>query len=702
MISLFISCPKNMEYLLEDELKSLGLAITRVSPRGVYGDATLKILYKICLWSRLANRVHVILFEADAPDLPSFKNACRDYHWDSVFSVDKTFSIEFHGKAPFINNTMFGGQLIKDGVVDFFNEKMGKRPNVDKQQPQIRLQGYLKKGRLTVSLDVVGYSLHQRGYRLTHGGAPLKENIAAALLIRAGWPAMIDDEAPFIDPCCGSATLLIEAALMACQQAPGLFRFDQALPNWCGHDEDLWQQQRLLAEEKMVELRCPIVGFDVDPRAIEVAEQNIQRAGFANKIIVKQQSIVHFKMNSSKAGLLVCNPPYGERLKDPLSLLPVYQALGQALFDHCQQFKAAVFTSNTMLAQAVGLKVTKRYQFYNGALPTTLYCYDIGDDNQLKLNTKENRSGDALALFNRLQKNQKHLAKWLKRTGHSCYRLYNADLPNYAFAIDVYADWVHVQEYKPPKEIPEKKAQKRVIELMDILPEVLGINPKHIVLKQRQRQRGRNQYSAVDQRKRLITVTEGSAKFKVNLHDYLDTGLFLDHRVLRQQLAQNGKGKRFLNCFCYTAAFSVHAALAGALTYNVDMSNTYLRWAEDNFKLNKIDFKRHQFIQADCLKWLQGCQSRFDIILLDPPSFSNSKRMESTFDVQRDHVSLIENAMALLVSGGELYFSNNLSSFKLSEKVSERYSVDDITFKTLDEDFKKYKSAHRCYRIASR
>jgi len=686
-----------MEYLLEDELNALGLEVNKVSPMGVYGDASLKILYDICLWSRLANRVQLILFSGDVTDNASLSQLCSQYTWKDIFSVDKTIAIDFHGESSFINNTMYGAQLVKDGIVDYFKQ-YGDRPSVDKKNPDIRLHAYIKHDKLTISLDLLGYSLHQRGYRLVAGGAPLKENIAAAILARLGWAELAEKGYSFVDPFCGSGTFLIEAAMIASKTAPGLLRKDQAFKNWKGHDAALWQAAIQSAELKCQPIENSITGFDHENKVLKIAQENIDKIGFSELITLKQQAIRDYQTQPGP-GLLICNPPYGERLENPLTLLPLYQDIGTALFTHCQGWQAAVLTTNPMLAKAIGLRCDKKYNFYNGPLKAKLYCIQIDESNQLKTNNKECFNPRTQALYNRLSKNKKHLSKWLKRTKTTCYRLYDADLPDYAFAVDLYGDWAHVQEYAPPKEIPKNKAEKRVIEMLQVLIEILDISASHVVLKQRKRQRGTEQYQAFCKKNESFTVTEGSAKFKVNLHDYLDTGLFLDHRPLRLQFSNTLRDKKFLNCFCYTATFSVHAALSGATTCNVDLSNTYLEWAKENFKLNRISLTAHRFIQADCLQWLKNCLDQFDVIFLDPPSFSNSKRMETTLDIQRDQERLIDLTMKLLAPNGTLYFSNNFNKFKLSATISEQYQVLDITQKTLDEDFKRSKHAHRCYQI---
>lgn len=698
---LFISCPRNMEYLLQDELINLDFNVSRISPMGVYGNANLATIYQICLWSRIANRVQLILFKDNVADAQQLYKLCTNYNWQAVFPSHKTIAIDFHGQSHFINNTMYGAQLIKDAIVDYFRNNDQQRPYVDKDNPNIRLHAHLKHNILTVSLDLVGYSLHQRGYRAQAGTAPIKENIAAAILIRAHWPELAEQGFNLVDPLCGSGTFLIEAALMASNTAPGLLRDDQSLVHWTQHDVNLWDSVRQSALEKCKPFSNKIIGLDRDGNMIETAKKNIAAADFADVISVKQQAINDFQIIDGP-GLLVANPPYGERLDDIATLVPVYKAIGKALYEKCKGWKAAILTANATLAQAIGLRADKQYSFYNGALPATLYCYAIKENNTMQERTEEKFSAAEQALFNRLTKNKKHLDKWIKRQSISSYRLYDAELPEYAFVIDIYNDWAHVQEYAPPKDIPIHKAEKRLIDLLHVLPHVLNIPTKHIVLKQRKQQKGKQQYQAFDNKNQQLIVKEGPAKFVVNLQDYLDTGLFLDHRLLRLQFSSKLSGKKFLNCFCYTATVSVHAALAGATTYNIDMSNTYLDWAERNFNLNKLPLAQHQFIRADCLQWLKQSKEKFDTIFLDPPSFSNSKRMTETLDIQRDHEMLIDAAMNLLNTDGQLYFSNNFKKFKLAESLRERYAIKDITRQTTDIDYQHSRNAHHCYLIAAR
>lgn len=698
--SLFVSCPKGLEYLLEEEMKALGLHVTQVSPQGVYGEGDLTVIYHLCLWTRLANRIQLILFSGEAHNDQALYQLCNQFPWQTVFSADKTLAIEFHGSSTHIRNSMFGAQVVKDGIVDHFRQFKGIRPNIDKSRPQIRLHAHLKDDLVTVSLDLTGYSLHQRGYRTQAGEAPLKENIAAAMLIRAKWPQLAAAGYGLHDPFCGAGTLVIEAAMMAGHIAPGLLRHDQAIIHWVQHQPSLWEKVRALALQQVKPIHVKLRGTDSNQQIITIAKANAERAGVLPLVEFSSMEVNDCRPHAQK-GLVISNPPYGERLGDVTQLVPLYQQFGSTLHAHYQHWHAAVLTSNPMLAKALGLRADKQYTLFNGALECKLYCFALNEGNKLKTGESGTLSSGAQMLVNRLQKNQSHLQKWVKRNQIGCYRVYDADLPEYAYAIDIYHDYAVLSEYSAPASIAAHKAEKRSLEVIQAVPKALGISPDKIVVKQRKQQKGSNQYQKMNQTRHNMTVVEGRAKLKVNLYDYLDTGLFLDHRPLRMRFAQLPPGTRFLNCFCYTASASVHAALAGAITTNVDLSKTYLSWAEDNFRLNRLDLSKHQFVHFDCLEWLKITRDRFDVIFLDPPSFSNSKRMTQTLDVQRDQLTLIETAMRLLNPKGILYFSTNFRQFKLSPQLSEKYKVQDISAETIDLDFKRNKNIHHCYMITA-
>lgn len=753
LFSVYVSCPRGLEYLLEDEVKSLGLDVTKITPNGVYGKSSLTVLYTLCLWSRLANRVHLILYSGDAHTVEDIYRLSYEFAWQKVFQADKTIAVEFHGTSAIIRNSMFGGQIIKDAIVDYFRDKFGTRPMVDPKQPQIFIHAYLSKGRVEVSLDLAGYSLHQRGYRLESGKAPLKENVAAAMLMRANWPSLVASGCGLYDPFCGSGTIVIEAAMMALNIAPGLLRNDQLFVNWLQHDVSIWSRLRDDAQKNIrknnrllrkldaesdlggeTEHRAEVYTQVHEDSSTVLTKQISSAVEFPKKSIIKlygsdrsHKAIISAKENAERAqvsewitwsvhdlessvvekisdkGLMICNPPYGERLDDEEKLLRLYKQIGIVLHKNFINWHAAIITSNATLARAIGLKSDKQYTIYNGALKCKLYCFQVTNENELRSGEYVYRPEKNAEMFaNRLRKNLLHLSKWAKRSAISCYRVYDADLPEYAFAIDIYNNYAVLQEYVAPISIPAAIAEKRSQDVIYLTREVLQIPKNNIIVKQRRRQKGESQYKKLATDNEYLIVSEGDAKLKVNLVDYLDTGLFLDHRLLRLKFAKLNSGAKFLNCFCYTGVASVHAALAGAITTNIDLSNTYLNWAQDNFKLNNIKLAKHKFVQANCLEWLDLSKEKFDVIFLDPPSFSNSKRMSTTLDIQRDHEMLINSAMSLLVSDGKLYFSTNLRQFKLSSNISQKYSVTNINKKTIDLDFRRNPKIHHCYQLSGK
>jgi 23S rRNA (guanine2445-N2)-methyltransferase / 23S rRNA (guanine2069-N7)-methyltransferase len=273
-------------------------------------------------------------------------------------------------------------------------------------------------------------------------------------------------------------------------------------------------------------------------------------------------------------------------------------------------------------------------------------------------------------------------------------------MPEYAVAVDVYGDHAHVAEYQAPKAVSAEAAQRRLEEVQSALPVALGIPAEKIVYKQRSRQRGAGQYTKQDSRGELLIVKEGRAQLLVNLRDYIDTGLFLDHRPLRLRIGQEATGKDFLNLFCYTGSATVHAAIGGAhSTTSIDISNTYLNWLSKNLATNNLEGSRNSLIREDCQSWLARTRSRFDLVLLDPPSFSNSKAMTESFDVQRDHPQLVRLAMAVLRKEGRLYFSNNRRGFTLDGSLQEEFLSEDITAQTLPPDFQRNRKIHCCWSI---
>ena len=601
---------------------------------------------------------------------------------------------------------------VKDGIVDYFERHGRARPNVDKEQPDIRIHAYLNRDDVVLSLDLSGDALHMRGYREDTGKAPLRETLAAAIVLRSGW----QKGTPLVDPMCGSGTLLIEAAQMEAQIAPQLYRLHWGFDFWQGHNQAAWEKVKeealALAEaEKQRENSPHFYGFDLDHRVLQKAKQNAQNAGVAHLMQWQQGDVAAIKNPSPNvAGTVICNPPYGERLGTTPALIALYSVFGQRLKQQFAGSNASIFSGEPSLLDCLRLRSHRQFKAKNGPLDCVQKNYQIAErteqsavENALEFDrTSSVTSEVAVDFANRLQKNIKKIEKWAKQQGLDAYRLYDADLPEYNLAVDRYADHIVVQEYAAPKNIDENKARQRLLDAVNATLQVTGIETNKLILKVRQKQKGTNQYEKLANKGEYFYVNEYGAKLWVNLTDYLDTGLFLDHRLTRKMLGEMAQGKDFLNLFAYTGSATVHAALGKAKsTTTVDMSNTYLNWAEQNLLLNDIEGKQHKLIQADCLQWLEKCDRQFDLIFVDPPTFSNSKRMEDSWDVQRDHIKLMTNLKRILRPNGNIVFSNNKRGFKIDFAKLEELGLSavEISHKTLPLDFERNKQIHNCWLV---
>ncbi|WP_165680826.1 bifunctional 23S rRNA (guanine(2069)-N(7))-methyltransferase RlmK/23S rRNA (guanine(2445)-N(2))-methyltransferase RlmL [Metapseudomonas otitidis] len=721
---LFLTCPKSLEGLLLEEVSQLGLEEPREQVAAVRGHGSLETAYRLCLWSRLANRVLLVLARFPVSNADDLYEGVKAVDWHDHLAADGSLAVEFSGHGAGIDNTHFGALKVKDAVVDRLRTSTGQRPSVDKQNPDVRLHLRLEKGEAILSLDLAGHSLHQRGYRLQQGAAPLKENLASAILIRAGWPRIAAEGGALADPMCGVGTFLVEAAMMAADVAPNLKRERWGFSNWLGHVPAIWRklhdEAQTRADAGLARPPLWIRGYEADPRLIQPARNNIERAGLGAWVKIYQGELATFepRPDQNQKGLVISNPPYGERLGDEASLLYLYQNLGERLRQACMGWEAAVFTGAPELGKRMGIRSHKQYAFWNGALPCKLLLIKVLPEQFVTGSRRQDSAVEAQPgvapaaeparlseggqmFANRLQKNLKQLGKWARKEGIQCYRLYDADMPEYALAVDLYGDWVHVQEYAPPRSIDPEKAQARLLDALAAIPQALQIDPSRVVVKRRERQTGTRQYERQGAEGRFMEVNEGGVKLLVNLTDYLDTGLFLDHRPMRLRIQREAAGKRFLNLFCYTATATVHAAKGGARsTTSVDLSKTYLDWARRNLSLNGFSDKQ-RLQQGDVMAWLEEDRGEYDLIFIDPPTFSNSKRMEGVFDVQRDHVHLLDLAMARLAPGGVLYFSNNFRKFQLDEALSARYQVSEISAETLDPDFARNGKIHRAWRLTA-
>lgn len=737
-----VTAPRGMLPLLEDEFRQLGIKHYKVEVGSIRFTGSLKEAYQLCLWSRVAVRVLMPISHFLAETTAQLYDGIKQIPWEEHIDAEgTTLAVDFNSFRSKIHHTQFGAQKVKDAIVDRLRDLFGNRPSVDLYQPDLRVNVYLKHNQAIVGIDLSGESLHKRSYRVSQTNAPLKEHLAAAILLSAEWPKLAREGWALLDPMCGSGTFLIEAAMIAADIAPGLQRDYFGFLYWKQHDKAAWQQLKADAERRRLSglARLPIiVGGDQDKTAVAAAQANIESAGLSDRIQVIHRELRQWSTVAQtlpEAGLLVSNPPYGQRIGDTAELHEIYEGLGELVNQHLPAWRTSLITDNAQLGKFTGLTLFDSKPFDNGPIACEVLSYRAPKplrrdgkpvqqepmaaaspwDNARKTVTKkaaiahkhspisDSVSAHAEMFANRLRKNARHLGRWARKSQLQCYRVYDADLPDYAVAIDIYGEYVHVQEYAPPANIDPLKASERLDEVMKVVPAVLAIAAENVVLKLRQKQRGTNQYEAQAALRQRFEVEENSLRFWINLTDYLDTGLFLDHRITRQMLAETARNKTFLNLFAYTGSATVYAAAGGAKsTTTVDMSNTYLGWAKDNMQLNGFVGEQHQYIRADVLAWLDEQATRelrFDLIFVDPPTFSNSNKMEGVFDIQRDYIMLLQKVAGLLTAKGEIFFSTNRRDFKLDAEALTGLQVTDISKATLPVDFERNPKIHYCWRI---
>jgi 23S rRNA (guanine2445-N2)-methyltransferase / 23S rRNA (guanine2069-N7)-methyltransferase len=708
----FATTALHLEALLAEELRALGIGDAAETRGGAAFGGTLEHAYRACLWSRVASRVLTVVARFPAPSPDALYAAVRDIDWCAHLTPESTFAVDCKVSQSAITHAHFAALRVKDAIADRVRADAGTRPSVDVQQPGVRVHVRIRRDQATVAIDLAGEPLHRRGYRARGVAAPLKENLAAAMLLRAQWPRIAREGGDFVDPMCGSGTLPIEAALIAADVAPGLARERWGFAGWRQHDAEVWEslvaEARARRDAGLAGELPDIRGFDADLSAVRTATGNVERAGLAGVVRIERSDVADVApARRDGTGLVIANPPYGERVGAAAGIGALYATLGRTLRERFTGWHAAILVADPGLGHRLGMRATKMHALRNGALECRLLHFDVTPERFAsglpRPIAAEARSASAEMLANRLRKNEKALRRWREREGVRCYRLYDADLPEYAVAIDVYEGaerWLHVQEYAAPKEIAPETARVRLREALGVVIDVMGVREDQVFLKIRQRQRGRAQYEKLGESGTLREVEEDGMRFLVNLEDYLDTGLFLDQRLTRRLIGELARGRDFLNLFGYTGTASVAAARGGARsTTTVDLSRTYLDWARRNLEANGFTGPRHALVQADCLRWIAEARGKYGLVFLDPPSFSTSKRMRGTLDVQRDHVRLITDTARLLTPDGVLLFSTNLRTFRLDREALSVFALTDLSRATLPRDFERSARMHHLWRL---
>ena len=748
----YATCGGGLDALLAEEFNALGFAGVQRAGAGVRFLGPLAEGYRACLWSRLANRILLPVHRGPASSPEQLYDLVQEIDWSEHMSVEGSLAVDFFTANSEITHSQYGALKVKDAVVDQFRLSHGRRPDVDRETPDIRINVYLFRNKARVAIDLSGTSLHRRGYRNSAGLAPLKENLAAALLVASDWPAALKNQQALFDPLCGSGTLLIEAAMIATNTAPGTLRSYFGFKGWKQHDDDAWQTLLADAQASVCESPVTIAGADQDPEVIASCRSNLESAGFAHCVTVYCQSVRDApaaNIASLPGGLLMTNPPYGERLATNARF---YADMGADFSRHFAGWTCSLFTASAAPYARARLPLSVVLQTKNGGIdcvllkgeipssvrahaPTDVHDASGNDDADLPSDASAehpqaglyrretptaapaDRSAltvDATAFINRVRKNQRALKGWIKQQGINAYRVYDADLPDFAVAIDIYnAEQSHcvVQEYQAPASVNMAMAQARLDKVMTSLPAVLDIDPAHVHLKVRQIKSGNEQYEKLSSTaSAVVHVQELGARFELNLSDYLDTGLFLDHRPVRRFIRNESQGKRFLNLFAYTATATVAAVTGGAASsVSVDLSNRYCQWARRNLDHNHAAAQCHEVVRQDVFTWLEGpavglaADQSFDLVLLDPPTFSNSTDLTQDWNVQRDHVAAIDACLAVMSKGALLIFSNNYRRFKLDTALLDsgerNIRIEDRSRWSIDRDFQRRQRIHQCWFI---
>ena len=700
----YASCPKHLELLLRDELIALGADRAAEKLSGVVFYASAKVLMKCLLWSRLANRILVMVNQINIDDAKDLYDAIYQTNWlEQLNCVPTTLAINFKGTNKELRNTQYSSQVVKDAICDRIRELVDSRPDVVKTNADLSVSVVLKHKQVLVYQDISGRSLHLRGYRQSLTAAPLKENLAAAILIRANWPELAGKAYNLVDPMCGSGTFLTEGYLMACDIAPGLTNPRYSVDTWNYFDQEAWDELLLEAKSRMIvgieNFKGQIIGADHHKDSVKITKEHAYQLNAEDLIQCQYKTFENFAI-PAKNNLIVCNPPYGVRLKKNVD--STWRQLGEWMASKAMGAQAAILTYAKNQGFLLGFRAKKSWQFLNGDLAISLVAFDI--NKQTKLNAPEGQKHalpeTAQMVANRIKKNLAKLSKWIKKENIKAYRIYDADIPEYAVAIDVYNEHVNIQEYKAPKTIPEKKTRKRLQDAILGAQTALKVGNDKLHVKTRQKQSHNLQYERKNSANNDIVVHEYGRKYLVNLEKYLDTGLFLDHRWIRNSIQQKSQGKTLLNLFSYTGSVTVAAALGGASsTVSVDSSKSYLNWAKENFKINRLNIFNHKLIRSDVLAYLSSCKSKFDIIFVDPPTYSNSHSRETDWDVQRDHVQMLLACKRVLQKDGEIIFSNNYRKFKLADELASYFAIKDLTQQSISPDFVNSKIKRVCYQL---
>ncbi|MEM7453650.1 MAG: bifunctional 23S rRNA (guanine(2069)-N(7))-methyltransferase RlmK/23S rRNA (guanine(2445)-N(2))-methyltransferase RlmL [Planctomycetota bacterium] len=727
---LVAACAFGIEALVKRELIALGYEPHVVSPGRIAFEGDWEAVCRTNIHLRTADRVLVEALRFPAADFDALFETTAAFDWSRFIPADASFPVTGRSRKSQLTSVPAVQRAVKRAVVEGLKKFHGTG-TLPETGPKYGLDIALLNDEATITIDTTGASLHKRGYRKLVGEAPIKETLAAAMIMLSVW----NKDRPLIDPFCGSGTILTEAALIGLNVAPGVNR-EFASSSWLQISTQMWLDAKSEARAgELTDTELDIAGFDVDEEVLKLARKHVVAAGVEKHIHLQQRPFADLR-SKKEYGCVITNPPYGDRLSERRALRPLYESIPGVL-QRLPTWSHFIITSVTGFERTVGREATRRRKLFNGPIECTYFQY-LGprpprkDEHASQVSPTGAAQGDTAAtqkqkrkdetkpvfggledkdreqaeLFaTRLKKRAKHLRRWPTRRGITCFRIYERDVPELPFVVDRYGEHLHITEYDRPHERdPARHAAWNEL-MVSTAASALEVPIQKTFFKSRLRKPGAAQYTKVAADKKLTEVEEAGLKFLINLSDYVDTGLFLDHRNTRAMVRDEAGGKRILNLFAYTGSFSVYAAAGGASsTTTVDWSNTYIEWAGKNMAANGFTGPEHHYYAEDVVRFVsEVAQSdrTFDLVIVDPPTYSNSKRSENDWDVQQHHSALLRTLAESVSVEGVVYFSNNFRRFKLDESLAELYDIREISKQTVPEDFRN-KRIHRCWRMVKK
>ena len=708
-LELVATAAFGLEAVVVRELGDLGYTAQVMRPGRIRFEADASAICRSNLWLRSADRVLLQLAKFEALDFDALFDTVREIPWESW--IAPTAAIPVRGKAvkSQLSSVPACQRTVKKAIVERLTSDQGWA-NLPETGHPVPVEVNIFNDEATISIDTSGQGLHRRGYRTLVGPAQIRETLAAGLVQLSFW----NPDRPLIDPFCGTGTLAIEAALLGRRIAPGTLR-QFAAEHWPAMTASQWETARQEARDlALPSIPERIIATDTDSESLQLARYHAEQASVAGDIHFQQQNFLNLS-SQRQYGCLICNPPYGERLGDDKEITALYQSIPKVL-RKLKTWSHFMLSARDDLENLVGQQADRRRKLYNGRIACTYYQFfgprppRPANENRVKppacseqafggLHPEAERQATEFA--NRLRKRARHLRRWPSRQGITCFRLYERDIPEIPLVVDLYEEALHIAEFERPHERTAAEHADWLDQMVQTAAHTLQIPREFVFVKHRAPQRGHSQYNRLGDEQTTRVVQEGGLKFQVNLSDYLDTGLFLDHRITRSLVRKEAQGTNFLNLFAYTGTFSVYAAAGGATqTTSVDLSPTYLSWASENLRLNDFKGKEHRQIQSDVMRYLGTLSPDrlFDLVVVDPPTYSNSKKLNADWDIQRDYVTLLKRVLLHTAEGGVIFFSTNSRRFKLDEDNFHGVVIRNITRQTIPEDFRN-RRIHQCWRI---